>query len=205
MTKFAIFDTETSGLFDFSRPADAEGQPRLAHLNIILLDEQMVEEDVIDLYVKPDGWEMQPDAQAINGLTDEFLDANGTPIAVVLAKYAEIIDQGYALAAYNAQYDTKVMRGEMRRLGIDDRFEATPNVCIMRACGGLKIQKADGGRGWPKLSDCCAHFGIDHNAAHTAGGDTRAALEVFLRLHALGALPDARVHYAKNRPDSEAA
>ena len=32
--KYAVIDTETSGLFDFSKPAEAEGQPRLASLAI---------------------------------------------------------------------------------------------------------------------------------------------------------------------------
>lgn len=32
-----VIDTETNGLFDFSKPADAEGQPRLAHLAMIAM------------------------------------------------------------------------------------------------------------------------------------------------------------------------
>ena len=37
---YAVIDTEGSNLFDFSKPADAEGQPRLAELAIIYADSE---------------------------------------------------------------------------------------------------------------------------------------------------------------------
>lgn len=204
--KFAIIDTETNGLFRFKDangvpiPADDPSQPRLAHLAMILADEHLAEERTIDLYVKPDGWSMTPEAAAVNGLSDEFLEQSGVPIAEVLEQYAAVIDAGYVIVAFNAQFDTKQMRGELRRAGMDDRFERTPNICAMRASMGLGVKKAGGGKGFPKLSDVCAHFGIDLTSAHTAGGDARACLEIFRRLHAMDALPEARVHYAKTPP-----
>lgn len=204
--KFAIIDTETSGLFRFKDadgvpvPADDPSQPRLAHLAMILVDENLAEERAIDLYVRPDGWKMEPDAQAVNGLTDEFLAENGAGILDVLDQYVRVIDAGYVIVAFNAQFDCKQMRGELRRAGLDDRFHVTPNICVMRASMKLGVKKASGGGGFPKLSDVCAHLGIDHNATHTAGGDARAALEIFRRLHAMGGLPEARVHFAKTPP-----
>lgn len=36
--KYLIIDTETTGLFDFSKPADGEGQPRLAQICMIEWD-----------------------------------------------------------------------------------------------------------------------------------------------------------------------
>lgn len=207
--KFAIIDTETNGLFLFKDeagvpiPADDPRQPRLAHLAMILLDDELREERAIDLYVRPDGWSMpqgEGSAGAVNGLTDEFLSENGAPIADVLDQYARVIDAGYVIVAFNAQFDCKQMRGELRRAGLDDRFERTPNICVMRASMGLGVKKAGGGRGFPKLSDCCAHLGIVNDSAHSAGGDARAALELFRHLHAVGGLPEARVHYAQTPP-----
>ncbi|MER8602838.1 3'-5' exonuclease [Mesorhizobium sp. M1233] len=214
MPKYAIFDTETTGLFLWRDeagnpiPADAEGQPRLAHIGMILLDDNLIEERSIDLYVKPDGWKMSPGAQAVNGLTDEFLTENGFPIADVMGQYASVIDEGYVLVAFNSQFDTKMGRAELRRCGMDDRFERTPNICVMKASTDVcQIQRMRPGGGFkqPKLSEACAFFGIVNDAAHSAGGDARAALEVFRRLHALGALPEPQVHYAKNHPDQAAA
>lgn len=207
--KYAIFDTETSGLPLYKDaagvpiPADDPRQPRLAHLAMILVDEQLREERAIDLYVRPDGWSMPQGpgtAGAVNGLTDEFLTENGADILDVLDQYVRVIDAGYVLVAYHAQFDLKVMRGELRRADIDDRFELTPNICAMRASMKLGVQKPGARGGYPKLEHVCAHLGIKLEGAHTAGGDTRACLEVFRYLHANGLLPEARVHYAKTPP-----
>jgi len=200
--KYAVIDTETSGLFDFSKPAEADGQPRLASLAIILLDDAFVETGRHDIFIKPDGWTMGTEAGSVNGLTNEILNERGIPILSALTVYNQILDQDRAIVAFNAQFDTKVMRGELRRAGLPDRFETTPNICVMRASTDIvKAPKKSGsGYKFPKLSEACAHFGIKIAEQHTAMGDAEAAAEVFRKLKALGACPDPEVHYATNRP-----
>jgi len=212
MSKYCIFDTETTGLFLFKDPdtgapipADDPRQPRLAHFNAILLNDELEEEDEIDLYVKPDGWEMPAEAGDVNGLTTQFLEENGTPIGVVLDAYVTIVTAGYVVVAHNAQFDTKAMRSELRRAGLPDLFDQTPNICTMRAAMALGVKKAGGGRGFPKLTDCAAHLGLVIDDAHSAKGDTRATLALFRHLHAVGALPEARVHLAKVPPTAPAS
>lgn len=200
--KYAIIDTETSGLFDFRKPADADGQPRLAQLAIILANEDLTEIEEIDFYVKPDGWELDEEAAKVNGLTPEYLMEHGVPVVEVIDAYAKLIDDGIIIAAYGAQFDTKIMRAEMRRAGVDDRFEETRNFCLMRAHMG-KVVKQSGKRGWPKLSDVCVHYGIANEDEHNAIGDARVCLEILRRLHAADEIPEAKVHYAKNRPETE--
>lgn len=201
---YAIIDTETSGLFDFSKPADAEGQPRLAHLCMILADADLNETDIIDHLIRPEGWAMNPEASKINGLTDQILLERGIPVAEALTRYVCQIDAGAIVVAFNAQFDTKVMRGEMRRIGIDDRFERTPNICVMRALTDIcKIPKASGrGYKFPKLAEALAHFDIKQDGAHSATGDARAALDLFRKLKELGPLPEPAVHFAKVSPQS---
>ncbi|MEW5421915.1 hypothetical protein HNS03_08340 [Amorphus sp. 3PC139-8] len=87
--RYAVIDTETSGLFDFKLPADAVGQPRLAHLASIYVDENAEVLDRKDFYVRPDGWRMSAKATEINGLTTEFLRENGVPIGGVLDRQAQ--------------------------------------------------------------------------------------------------------------------
>ncbi len=69
--RYAVIDTETSGLFDFSKPADAEGQPRLASLAVIRLDAELNEEGADEYLIKPEGWTLPAEATTINGLTIE--------------------------------------------------------------------------------------------------------------------------------------
>ena len=191
--KYLIIDTETTDLFDFSKPADGEGQPRLAQICMIEWDGESAPE-VTTMLVKPDGWEMPEAAFAINGLTTEMLMDRGIPVLDVLNHYTARIDDGAVVVAFNAQYDTKVMRAELRRAGLPDRFEATPNICTMRAA-----QKIMGGK-IPKMAAACAHFGIVNEKEHDAEGDAIAAFEILKSLIDAGAAPEPKVAYAKVQP-----
>jgi len=204
---YLVIDTETTGLFDFSKPADAEGQPRLANLAMIVLDARLREDAQWNFFIKPDGWKMTPEAQKVHGLTDEYLTEHGLPVNDVLETYVGLIKQGAIVAAFNAQYDTKVMRGALRRAGMPDLFETTPNICVMRALTNIcQIPKASGrGFKFPKLSEACAHFGIPQERQHSAMGDVIVTAELLRKLASLDALPASEVHYAKNPPEKGGA
>lgn len=198
---YVIIDTEGSGLFDFSKPADAEGQPRLAQLAMIYADTEFNIEREYAAYVKPDGWTMDPKATAVNGLTDEILNEKGIPVADVLAVYTDAIKEGRAVVAFNAQHDCKTMRAELRRAGMPDLFEETKNVCVMRKANGI-LPKAGGKKGWPKLSEAKTHLGLDESEVHTAIADANAAWHILKYLAAHGADLTPEVHYAKNHPNN---
>lgn len=205
--KYVVIDTETSGLFDFSKPADADGQPRLASLAMVFLDEGMTETGRVHMLVKPDGWEMSEETAKINGLTMDILNEHGVPVAEAIAAYGSAIDEGCVVVAFNAQYDTKIMRGEMRRAEVDDRFERTPNICAMRALVDICQIPKKTGRGFkfPKLSEACAHFEIENEAEHSAKGDADACVVLLRKLHELGKLPEPAVYYAKVAPERPVA
>lgn len=206
--KYLIIDTETSGLFDFSKPADADGQPRLCGLTMIPVDQDTGFEvtDGYTVLIQPSGWTISPEITAINGLTTEKCAAEGVPVREALQAYTSLVLDGHVVVAYNAQFDTKVMRGEFRRAGMDDLFEQTPNICVMRACKSLGVEKAGPKKGgFPKLSDACRHFfGKEPAEQHTSLADATSCLLVFKRLHEAGKLPQPEVHYAKNRPEASA-
>jgi DNA polymerase-3 subunit epsilon len=208
--QYLVIDTETSGLFDFSKPADAEGQPRLANLGMILLGDKFKHWAEWNLFVRPDGWTMNAEATKINGLITEYLMEHGLPLRDVLETYASMIDMpNTVVVAFNAQYDTKVMRGELRRAGMPDRFETTPNICLMRGSIGVcKIPRAKGnGYKFPKLEEACAHFKIplpEHHGEMEPGtgcmSHVIATAELLRCLAHIGCLPEPEVHYAKERP-----
>ena len=201
MTKYVLIDTETTGLFDMSQPSDAEGQPRMASLALIVWDSEYPETTTeLDFLIRPDGWTMPPEAEAINGLSQAALEAHGVPVAEALDAYTDAILSGHIMTAYNAQYDGRVMRGELRRAGRDDMFEQTPNTCLMRSCmSAMKGRRKVGAKGFPKLSEAAEFFKVEHSEVHTAMGDARAALGI---LRALGGnLIPPKVHYAKDKPE----
>lgn len=201
---FAVIDAETNGIFDYKKPADDPCQPRLANLGVLLLNEDLSVASEHEFLVKPDGWAMTPEATAVNGLTDEILAAEGQALGVVLLFWQHLVADGRAVASYGAQFDCKQMRGELRRAGLDDLFEKTPNSCLMRACQGLKIKKANGKGGWPGLDDALRHFGFEPEAKpHRALAGARKSAEVLRALAKIGKLPAPSVHFAKEKGEAK--
>lgn len=174
---FVVLDTETSGLPMYTEikdgkkvtvAADDPRQPYVAQACMVFMNAELEVLEVYDGYVKPDGWEMEPGAAAVNGLTTDFLHQKGIPIAEILDVYEAAIAAGATVVAHNAQFDCKMMRGAFRRAGRDDLFEKTKQYCTMR--GWAAAQHVS----WPKFAQLCKALGVDLSSAHTALGDATA-------------------------------
>ncbi len=210
--KYLVIDTETNGLMDYKRPADAPGQPRLAEFAGLLVDDAGEIEQEYQRYIRPpmleDGpeWLMTEETTAINGITNQALWNDGVPVEEVLNWYATHILSGRAIVAFGAQFDCKFMRAEFRRAAMDDLFERTPNICLMRSAKpfasqiGREIVKADGSnKGWPKLSDFAAFCGVPMGSKEHGGlEDARVAALCFRYMldNGFEAIPE--VHTSKN-------
>lgn len=186
---FYIIDTETTGLFDFARPADAPGQPRLASVALLACDHDLNLIAATSVLIRPDGWEMPASAERINGLSTELLTKHGAPVSEVLWRYAEEINWGSTIVAHNVDYDTKIMRGEMRRAGMPDLYEKTRTLCTMKSLVDVCQLPKPSGRGykWPRLSEAVSHcLGRDHANAHGALPDAMACLDLLRWMKAQG-------------------
>lgn len=201
---YMVLDTEGTGLFDYKQPADADGQPRMASLTIIYVSPELEEDRRYSVFIRPNGWEMTEGATKVNGITTEYLNEHGIPVEEALNEFQSGVDNGYILVAHNAQHDGKQLRAELRRAGMDDRFEQTPQICTMRAMTDICKIPPRGGRGgykWPALSEALLYIGETELGDHTAHNDAEGALKLLRWLHKNGQLPEPKVYYAKNRPE----
>jgi DNA polymerase-3 subunit epsilon len=217
--RYVVIDTETTGLPLRSNPgepppaADAPGQPRLASFSAIATtpDLEVDEEASFSTLIAPPmvngepEWFMQPGATAVNGITDEMLQAEGIPVRDVLAVFSEFVESGWIIVCHNAVFDLKILRGELRRAGMPDLFEQTKNVCTMAdfvdvfkiAPTGKQMSTGRYAFKQPKLIEAYRHFfEVDFVGAHTADADARATLAVFRELIKLGPI-EPKVRYAK--------
>lgn len=208
MTRYLIVDTETNKLFQRGPKdappiaADADGQPRMAGITMIPVGEDLQPDgDTVSTLVRPNGWEIEPDAGAVNGLTTERCELEGVDIEGPLLAFTRFIrEEKRVVVAFNSQFDTKQIRGELRRAGMDDLFLETLTICIMKAGMKLRVQKAgDKKGGFPKLADVHRHFyGVDPDGQHTSLGDANSCLMIFRKMIEAGSAPEPSILFAKS-------
>jgi len=213
MEKYLVFDVETTGLFDFKKPADHPEQPRLAHFNIILANKYGSKLAQYDFMIKPDETWTQKNFDDLespsnpNHLTRQFLEDHGKPLSEALELYTKCIQDGLIATAYNAQFDLKMMRSELRKAGQNDLFEITKNACLMRPMTPIcRIPNVNrGGFKFPKLHEALDHIGYKLENAHSADADTEGARVVLEWLIENELMPEAKVHYAKEGSNASKA
>lgn len=211
---YLILDTETNKLPIYKKPdgmpheADADDQPRMAEFAMILTDDKWQVQSTYQQYVQPDGWMMYADALAVNGLTMELLHAQGKPVHFALDAYTAAIKEGRTVVSHNAQFDCKILRGELRRAGMPDLFWDTKNVCTMRSAQkNIKdLVKMNGKRGAPRLIDLANYYGVwDGKEHHKALEDCQQLLPIAMMMHDHGLLLEAMVHEAAKHPSRQEA
>ena len=228
---YIVIDCETSGLFrhhnivngeKVTARSDEPGQPRMAQYAHVLLDDNFNVEAEYSQYVQPVGWqnedgspmlEMPQGAFEVHGLTMDFLRVNGNSVHHALDRYVAAIMAGRVLIGFNQQHDGRQIRAELRHAGRDDLFERTPNICAMRSItanykgedGKCAVKKLNRKGGHPRLIDAAAHFGISYpdEDRHDGMRDARVTAKVAERLHEMGLLLPAEVHYSRNMPQGE--
>lgn len=198
---YVAMDTETSGLMNFKLPADDPSQPRIASLGLVLVNEALEIEREHHFLIKPDGWEISAEITKLTGLTMDRLNAEGVPIVEAMTVYTTAILEGRTVVCHNSQFDMKMCRSELRRLGMPDLFEQSPNLCTMRALTDVCKIPPHGNRGgykFPKLSEACVFFGLTEYGDHSSLNDARAVVGLMRAMRERGIPLDGKVHYAKD-------
>jgi len=180
-----VFDVETTGLPDWTQPADADGQPRMLALAAALVTSDGKTVDHYSALIKPDGFEVDEEGEAfaVNGLTSEKLNAEGVPVVEVLTAYDQLLDSCDFVAAFSIRFDQKMVRAEQRRADRDDRYGYRDTFEIM-----YKARKVACERGGPhsnprKLNECYENIIgeelVDH---HDVGADLDATVAIYRHL-----------------------
>jgi DNA polymerase-3 subunit epsilon len=182
--KRLYYDTETTG---FPKAADSPlaEQPHIVQLAAILVDDERGEVASLNVMIQPDGWEIDPGAQEVHGISGEIATECGVPIAVAMAMFSHLSRRADQCVAHNYAFDIKLITFEFERLAapiiINERekfctMEATTNICKLpgRYPGKWK---------WPKLTEAHQHFfGEGFDGAHDALVDVRACHRVHKHL-----------------------
>jgi DNA polymerase III subunit epsilon len=177
------FDTETTGLWQYGKPATHPSQPRCVQLGAILAEDNGLVRGEINLIIKPDGWTIPKEASDVHGITTEIAEQFGVPIVLALNLFNRFSIMADTLIAHNYSYDDGVLKGEFARIDREPEFVKKNNFCTMKASTDIVAIKGPRGNKWPKLQEIHKFlFGEEFEGAHDAMADVRACLRVFFEL-----------------------
>lgn len=177
------FDTETTGIFEWSTPSDDPCQPHLVQLAALLVDAKTREiTESMDVLIKPDGWSWDENDEAfkLHGITMEQAMDEGISETEALDQFIALYHQCSLRIAHNSTFDNRAIRCALKRyrpeLISDEEWKDKSRYY----CTLINSRKIMGGNKGHTLTECYKHFtGKTLEDAHTAMADARACLDVY--------------------------
>lgn len=124
-----LFDLETSGLPPkdlrdtegnlYPRWDQAQRYPYICEIGYMLVDAGNPDEILVqeNLLIKPDGWTLSHETQAITGISPQLLEQSGVPIQVATSHFVELLKLEPTIVAHNIMFDWPIMQIELLRSG----------------------------------------------------------------------------------------
>ncbi len=190
---YLFFDTETTGLpKSWKAPVtDLGNWPHIVQIAWALFDDRGTQLAFHDHILRPEGFEIPESATAIHGISTEKALREGRPAADVLREFSSAVQGAARLVAHNLDFDEKMVRVELLRLGMPDALQVIPKICTMKA--STKYCKIPGPYGdkWPKLSELHIKlFEVDFEDQHNAASDVLCCAKCFFELRRRAVIQD---------------
>ena len=191
-----VFDTESTGLIHSTSYSDANN-PYLASIAALLYDTEANRIiSSLNTPIHPAGWKMPPEAEAVNGLSTEYLCKVGVPAQDVVSLFMNIASKADLVVGHNVEFDIKIMSAALwRHITIEhsenfaheviaNHWLTLPTFCTMKESKDeVQALNKNGRIKNPKLAEAYKHFfGRDLERAHSANADAVATLEIYLAL-----------------------
>lgn len=184
---YLYMDCETTGLLKYGNDVPDDEQPYIAALAATLAspDEGVIDE--LDVLIKPDGWIMEHDAGAVNGLSMTVLEAAGIHITEALERFNALKAQATARVGFGIHFDKRMLAIEATRHDIRHDSSGLETIDLMHVCKPIcalpPTAKMKGGFKPPKLTEAYEIImGRPLDRAHSALADTRACMEIHFKL-----------------------
>lgn len=187
------YDTETTGLLQWSLPSEDPSQPHMVEFGGILDCPEGKAQGLMNFLIKPEGWVIPDEAAAIHGVTQERAMKYGIPIKMAIDliwEYMELAEEGFY--GHNISFDARILRVAAIRAGREDfkkYLETKPRFCTMLTSTDIcRVPKATGrGFKWPTLTEATKfYFNEELKDAHTALADAKACRRIFNELRSRG-------------------
>lgn len=187
-----VFDFETTGFPIWKEPSESPEQPHIVQASAELVDasnREVVEE--LDLIVRPEGWEITADMEAIHGISHERAMAEGVPERTAIEAMLKMRERASLRVAHNRTFDDRIQRIGLKRYfdqpddnlpeGYQQPSEAWKDGKGFCTC--QEARKALGLKKLPTLQEAhVALLGHEFNGAHNAKNDTAACRAIYFAL-----------------------
>lgn len=172
---YLFIDTETSGLPDFRAPPDAPHQPHIVSLAAWLGEE--CEHGVLppgtlhhvaslNAVIRPDSWHIEPAAERVHKITNEYARSFGEPLNDVLIRFTTLVTDAFEassdslLIAHNHSFDARMLLRDFAYAGRDPVIvNLLRPFCTMKALTPrMRLPPTSpraprGSYKWPKLDE----------------------------------------------------
>jgi len=194
-----IFDTETTGKWDFKKTLDDPAQPSMVELAWQLVDTETGRiVDVCNRLIElPDGREIPAEVTAIHGVTTDMCRRFGKSVLDTIYLFGDAIEIADVAVAHNFDFDKRIILASLVQC---DLVEGTiihkemldqlnqKHFCTMNAATDLIKIPGPYGYKWPKLQELYQFlFNREPQyTAHCALGDVMTTTECLLELNRRG-------------------
>lgn len=187
-----VYDTETTGLWNFKSDFTDPDQPRPVQIAGILFDDR-TEVSSFNILINSEV-ESHPKALEVHKKTPELLKQFGLVESTAIAILRNFIKRADRLVAHNASYDYNIVQaGYYRSQSYNECIipsHVQPICTMISATQICRIPNPNGRPGfkWPKLEEAYPIL-VDEKGfadAHDALADTRACAQVLFALEDLG-------------------
>lgn len=163
-----IFDTETTGLDNQT--------DRVIEIGGVELSNKFPTGRTFHVYINAQGQKVHPEALAVHGITDEFLQDK--PVFGDIVGDMSALFDGARLVAHNAGFDIGFINAELARLGL-------PAVDPSRVVDTLALARRRHPMGPNSLDALCKRYGIDNSrrTKHGALLDAELLAEVYIEMN----------------------
>ena len=168
MQREIVLDTETTGL-------DAKNGDRLIEVGCVELYNRIPTGREFHAFINPDGQPVHPEAEAVHGISGDFL-ADKPVFRDVVAGFLEFIGDDQ-LVIHNAPFDVGFINMELGRLDM-------PQIIMDRVVDTLALARRKHPAGPNTLDALCKRYGIDNSVRtkHGAIVDSLLLAEVYVEL-----------------------
>lgn len=191
-----FYDTETSGLQKPGLALDDPSQPRIAQLGLRLFDAAWKCTGHFTALIKPDGWSMEPEAEAVHGISEARCARHGISIVAALSILQGFSGNARIIVAHNNEFDRNLVTGELHRLRSDGLWwkkKAPAFFCTMEASTNVCQLPGEFGFKYPSLEEAHRHFypEMSYTTKHDAESDIEATVRIYKALLEAGIGPEA--------------